>query len=267
MGLTPAQKEYAEQLLEGIIRKKIESHNPEAKNMPFHNLLFNKERMTTYSFVHSICTSLGMSFFEEIAATFAIETNRFKEVKKRIKLKNKISKGAQAVIQEIIDELSVKQNTVTSNKFDELKRIKEVCQQGKITKTKPSRIDLYLEDKNNKIYLIDLKTAKPNKDGFTEIKRRLLTWAAIILYDTPNANICSLIAIPYNPYEGKKYESWTMGKLFDSNEELKVGAEFWDFVGPKGTYDDLLGCFERVGKKMRREINTHLKKLAESKQS
>ena len=259
MGLTPDQKKNVEQKLEGILKKKIESHHPETENMPFHDLLLGKKRMTAYSFVHSICTSLGTSFFEQMAASFASQTERFKEVKERESLENKISKKAQAVIQDIMSELSIKKGAVKPNKIDELKRIKKVCQEGAtITATDAPKVDLYLRDKNNKIYLIDLKSPKPNKGEFAGMKRQLLTWAAIILHDTPNADICSLIAMPYNPYEGEEYERWTMGKLFDPTEELKVGEAFWNFVGPEGTYDDLLGCFKRVGDKMRHELNTHL---------
>jgi hypothetical protein len=52
-----------------------------------------------------------------------------------------------------------------------------------------------------------------------------------------------------------------MRGLIDLNNELKVAEEFWDFIGGKGTYDDLLGCFERVGIELRGEIDAYFEKF------
>jgi len=41
------------------------------------------------------------------------------------------------------------------------------------------------------------------------------------------------------------------------DQELKVGYEFWDFLGGRGTYQDLLDCFERVGIELRNEIDEY----------
>ena len=49
--------------------------------------------------------------------------------------------------------------------------------------------------------LFDIKTAKPNAGGFKEFKRTLLEWVAATLAINPDANVQSIIAIPYNPYE------------------------------------------------------------------
>jgi len=45
--------------------------------------------------------------------------------------------------------------------------------------------------------------------------------------------------------------------MLDLNKELKVGDEFGDFLGGKGTYQDLLDCFERVGIELRNEIDAY----------
>lgn len=51
--------------------------------------------------------------------------------------------------------------------------------------------------------------------------------------------------------------------MLDLNRELKVASEFWDFLGGDGAYDDLLGCFERVGIEMREEIEEYFSKFNE----
>ncbi len=109
--------------------------------------------------------------------------------------------------------------------------------------------------------MFDLKTAKPNISGFKDFKRTLLEWAAIFLTNNPEANVNSYIAIPYNPYEPKPYERWTLKGMLDLEKELKVAERFWDFLGGEGAYEDLLGCFERVGIGMKEEIDYYFQKF------
>jgi len=110
------------------------------------------------------------------------------------------------------------------------------------------------------IYLFDLKTVKPNVGGFKEFKRTLLEWIAATLADNPAANVQSIIAIPYNPYEPQPYNRWTMRGMLDLDHELKVADEFWDFLGGTGAYQDLLDIFEKIGIELRSEIDNYFAK-------
>jgi len=148
----------------------------------------------------------------------------------------------------------------TPNKTKEIEIIREVCQKGKMRKVKLTKIDVYLKSKNNELFLLDLKTAKPNKGEFEGFKRTLLEWVASILADDPNAKINTLIAIPYNPYEPKPYSRWTMAGMLDLERELKVAAEFWNFLAGKECYENLLKCFEKVGIELREEIEEYFNK-------
>ncbi len=89
----------------------------------------------------------------------------------------------------------------------------------------------------------------------------MLEWAATILAAKPEAKVNTIIAIPYNPYEPKPYNRWTMRGMLDLDKELKVAYEFWDFVGGKGAYADLLDCFERAGIELRPEIDQYFAKF------
>ena len=80
---------------------------------------------------------------------------------------------------------------------------------------------------------------------------------ATILAVNPDANVQSFIAIPYNPYEPKPYSRWTMRGMLDLEHELRVADEFWDFLGGKGVYTDLLNIFEKVGIELRPEIDDY----------
>lgn len=110
-------------------------------------------------------------------------------------------------------------------------------------------------------YLFDLKTAKPNISNFKDFKRTLLEWAGIIYTANPKSKVNTIIAIPYNPYEPKPYERWTIKGMLDDKHELMVGKEFWDFLGGVGAYEDLLDCFESAGIKLRPIIDKHFSKF------
>lgn len=48
-----------------------------------------------------------------------------------------------------------------------------------------------------------------------------------------------------------------MRGMLDLDNELKVAAEFWDFFGGQGAYNDLLDIFERIGLELRPEIDDY----------
>ena len=64
--------------------------------------------------------------------------------------------------------------------------------------------------------------------------------------------------------EPKPYARWTIRGMLDLEQELKVGEEFWNFLGGEGTYLPLLDIFERVGIELRNEIDDYFKKFMKS---
>ena len=254
--LSKEQIEEIKNVIKTSLRKKFQNYNPETKSMPFHYRLLGKDRMALFSFIHSLNTTFGTSIFEPVAETLA--RINFAEAKKQYILGTNISEKAQLEIQYIINELSTGKDP---DKPREIKRIRKVATVGRMNKLKTVKVDLYLKDRNGNIHLFDLKTAKPNISNFKDFKRTLLEWIAIYLADNPKTKVHSYIAIPYNPYEPKPYERWTLKGMLDLKNELKVAEEFWDFLGGKGAYKELLKCFERVGIEMRPEIDKYFEKF------
>ncbi len=257
MALTKEQIQSVENTIRNSLRRRFKTYDPEPAVMPFHTRLLGKDRLALYAFIHSLNTNFGTTIFEPVAVSLA--SSRFKVAKLQMKSGTKISEQAQYEIQKIMDEL-----TAANKKPDkprEIEIIRKVCREGEMRTVKPTRVDVYLESYGNEIFLIDIKTAKPNKGGFKEFKRTLLEWTATFLSEKPDAKINTLIAIPYNPYEPKPYSRWTMAGMLDLENELKVAEEFWDFLGGEGAYNDLLGCFERVGIKMRNEIDEYFERF------
>ncbi|MDP8239379.1 MAG: TdeIII family type II restriction endonuclease [Candidatus Hatepunaea meridiana] len=258
--LTKEQKNTVQRTIKTALRSRFTKYNPEPAVMPFHTRLLGNDRLALYSFIHSLNTSFGTSIFEPVAISLA--RNRYKIALRSVKAGNLISEAAQYVIQEIMDELTAANRK--PDKLREIERIRSVCCQGEMRTVKPTVVDVYLETYDGELFLFDIKTAKPNKGGFKEFKRTMLEWAAIKLAENPDANINTLIAIPYNPYEPKPYSRWTMAGMLDLDNELKVAAEFWDFLGGEGAYEDLLLCFELVGIELRKEIDDYFARFNNS---
>jgi type II restriction enzyme len=253
MTLTIEQKNYIQQVITTSLRNKFQNYNPEPAAMPFHYRLLGKDRIALYSFIHSLSTNFGTSIFEPVAKSLALLNFANAELQQTAGIK--ISTEAQQIIQNIMDGLSTAD--ISPNKINEIQAIKAVCQRGEMKNVKPTKVDLKLTAHDGMIYLIDIKTAKPNAGGFKEFKRTLLEWVAATLATNPNTNVQTLIAIPYNPYEPKPYNRWTMRGMLDLENELKVAEEFWDFLGGQGAYTDLLDCFERAGIELRPEIDAY----------
>ncbi len=256
MTLSQQERDYIKQVIKKCLKDKFQNYKPESSNMPFHFRLLGKDRMALYSFIHSLNTSFGTSIFEPVAV--ALAKNGFKKAQSQYVLGTSISQSAQNVIQQIMNNLTIGNSP---DKKSEIEAIRQVCQQGTMNKLKTVKVDLFLESKNGEIFLFDLKTAKPNVSNFKDFKRTLLEWVAIALASNPNTNVNSLLAIPYNPYEPKPYERWTLKGMLDLPNELKVAEEFWDFLGGQGTYGELLNCFEKAGIELRPEIDQYFSRF------
>ena len=240
------------------MRDKFRSYKRETDNMPFHYRLLGKDRMALFSFIHSVNTTFGTSIYEPVA--IALARDRFKVVATQGKPFNKISIEAQRQIQTIINELVVARDR-DPNKPLETQEIRKVCQTGDLETVKLTQVDVWLENYEDELFLIDLKTAKPNKSDFQKFKRTLLEWTAAELARDPEADVNTMIGIPYNPYEPRPYKRWTQQGMLDPNHEILIAKELWDFIGGEGTYTDLLDAFEMAGIELRPEIDSYFEKF------
>jgi len=258
MPLSSQQETDISELLKQKICQKLQDYTPETSSMPFHIRLLGRDRMALFSFIHSINTTLGTSVFEQIAAIIA--RPHFQQVVHQYRdFNNTISRAAQQVIQEIMDELVAARTT--PNKAEEIQKIMQVSQATQLVTVRRPRIDLFLKSAGGTEYYFDLKTAKPNIGDFRGYKRSLLEWVAIRGALDNNVNIKTLLAIPYNPYEPQPYERWTLQGLFDLGNEIMVAEEFWNFLGKENTYEQLLNVFETVGLELRPKIDARFQKF------
>ena len=239
--------------IKDCMRAKFQSYSPETRYMPFHHRLLGQDRMALYSFIQSLNTTFGISIYEPVAIALARE--KFKVAEAQVNPFNKISTEAHQRIQTIISGLGTADRD--PNKSLETQEIRTVCRTGDLRTVKLTKVDVWLENYEGELFVIDLKTVKPNKSDFQKFKRTLLEWTAAELARDPEVTANTMIGIPYNPYEPERYERWTLKGMLDLNHDVLIAEELWDFIGGEGTYADLLDAFEQAGIELRPEIDSY----------
>ena len=258
MALTTRQSKQIKEYLVEKIRQKLANYDPETNSMPFHFRLLGKDRMALFSFIQSVNTILGTSIFEQVGKMIA-EPRAKRAIGQYKEFEGYISSEAVLKIDHIMRDL--RSASRKPNKEQETKEVLAVTHKGEMGKKLKKRVDLFVEMKNGIEYYFEIKSAKPNINEFTGIKKQMLDWIAMRGSEKPKAKVKTIVAIPYNPYEPKPYERWTLQGLFDLKEEVLVGVEFWDLLGGKNTYEDLLKVFEEAGLELYDEIDEKMKKL------
>lgn len=256
MSLSLTQTQQIKQLLHKKIEDKLKRYARETTSMPFLvRLVQDSEKVAAYSFIHSLATSLGMSIYEDVSKIIAEATAE--ECFTKYDLGGVISKEQKSVIDNIIRELRN-----GARKVNNAIEIKEVlgasAKDGKAQK-EGKIVDFYM--KRNRIeYYFEIKTVKPNIDVFTKAKTKMLEWVARC-----RKSVKVFLAFPYNPYHPKPYERFTEQGLLERGQEFLVGKEYWNFLGGKNTFEQLLNLFDAVGKEFKTKIQEKIKQIAETK--
>jgi len=254
MTLNGKQIDAIKNLLKEKINNKLEHYARETSSMPFlAKIMQDAEKVASYSFIHSLATTLGMSIYEKISEIVA--STRYDTIKTSYDVEGEISNEENSAISQILQE--IKNGTRKSNKEQEIKEILQ-CKSKGGRKIK-IRADLFLK-KGNDEYYIEIKTAKPNIDVFAKSKEKLLQWVAL-----RKKKVNTLLAIPYNPYHPEPYSRFTLQGYLDEDKELYVADKFWELLGGKGTYKEILNIFDEVGKELKDKIQKKIKEVAKEK--
>jgi len=242
------------ELLRDKINYKLSNYARETSSMPFlAKIMQDSEKVAAYSFIHSIATTLGMSAYEQIAQIIA--SPNYDIVETGYDVEGIISNEENIVISQIMQEIKNKMRV--ANKENEIQEIVN-CKPNK-GRTIKIRADLFLK-KGDEEYYIEIKTAKPNIDVFSKSKQKLLEWVAL-----RKKPIKTILAIPYNPYHPEPYNRFTIQGVLDEEKELYVAEKFWDLLGGKGTYKELLMIFDEIGREFKDQIQSKIKEVAREK--
>ena len=184
--------------------------------------------------------------FEYIAKIVAESNERWTEIKSNHKFRAYASPNIQSKVDTFIEN-------ILNKKIRPYPYIAFPKPDSKDTKN--IVVDLSFKDrKTGRIYFIEIKSPKPNKDQTRQTKEKFLFLLATYL----NSKV--YYALPYNPY-GKRKENyrWSFTKMFfDMDKEVLIGKEFWDFLGGKNTYEEILKIFRSVGEKKGKDIARRL---------
>ncbi|MBI5061331.1 MAG: TdeIII family type II restriction endonuclease [Candidatus Aenigmarchaeota archaeon] len=256
MALSSVQKEEIRNLLRRMLKNKLQRYARETTSMPFlTKLIQDEQKVASYSFMHSISTSLGISVYEDVSLIVA--KPQAESVAKKVDMNGTISKEQKSVIASIVTELV--NGTRKTNKGIEIKEVlKASSRNGK--QQEHGKIADFFMKRNGKEYYIEIKTVKPNIDVFEESKTKLLEWIA-----RKQKPIVTILAFPYNPYYPDPYNRFTHRGVLEVGKEFLVGEEYWDFLGGKGTFKDIMDVFDEVGKELHKEILAKIDEVAKTK--
>lgn len=258
MALSNSQKEKISALLERKIEDKLRRYARETSSMPFlTRLIQDSEKVAAYSFIHSIATTLGMSIYEDVSKIIAEESAD--ECFTKYDVGGVISREQKSVIDDIVRALRNGDGKVNHTK-EVVLVLSASAKDGKAQKE--GRIADFYMKRNGKEHYFEIKTVKPNIDVFTKSKTKLLEWVA-----RRRSPIKVFLAFPYNPYHPQPYERFTEQGVLERGKEFLIGKEYWDFLGGKNTFEQLLELFDSVGKKFREKIQKKIQEVAAEKMS
>ncbi len=256
MPLSKIQKDEIRNLLSRKIESKLRSYGRETTSMPFlARLIQDNEKIAAYSFIHSIATTLGMSIYEDVSVIIASTNSQ--EYFRKYEVGGTISRDQKTKIAEIIAKL--RNGDREANIEKEIEEVLSASyENGKFQKS-GNIADFYMK-RNNEEYYFEIKTVKPNIDVFEKSKTKLLEWVA-----RRRKKINVFLAFPYNPYHPEPYSRFTEVGMMDSPNDFLVGDEYWDFIGGKNTFPELLKVFDEVGKEFKERLEIKFKQIAKEK--
>ena len=256
MALSINQKQKIERLLSNKIEAKLKSYGRETTSMPFlARLIQDNEKIAAYSFIHSMATTLGMSIYEDVSVIIASETSD--ECFRNYGVGGIISKSQKSVIASIVNKLRNKETD--ANIEEETIEVLNACSTDGMYQKSGNIADFYMR-RDDVEYFFEIKTVKPNIDVFEKSKTKLLEWVA-----RRRNPVKVFLAFPYNPYHPEPYSRFTESGMMDHPNDFLVGDEYWDFIGGKGTFPDLLETFDKVGKKFKEQLDEKFKEIAKSR--
>lgn len=208
---------------------------------PFHESLLPDGVLRVAEFERSFSTKLGTTF-EECARLIAKPVH--KNAERGYRVRGVVTAKAIKRIEAITSQIG--SGGMKWKYPDLVKEVVELSENGRGVE-RVSIADLYIETKSGEEWFFEIKSPKPNKGQCLEATGRLLQVQAITHEKYPKAK--AFYATAYNPYgiEKSTYRHSFVVNYMDLAGEVLIGKEFWDLVGGKGTYEEVLSVYQEVG--------------------
>ena len=196
------------------------------------------------SWMHGLNTTLGQSFFENVAHILSDgEKRKFENLL--------ISQNQQTKIIDIITEL-----TNGTRKPDSLLETREIYSESQILDKRASDFsaDVFFEDESQ-LVAIELKTVKPNKGIFKEEKLKMLNGKASLKNMYPDKEIKYFLGFPFDPlseeptgYNKTDFMSYSVGfKKYFNPDEILLADELWSYLsGKENTMEEIIRIINSI---------------------
>lgn len=209
---------------------------------PFHESLLPDGVLRVSEFERSFSTKLGTTF-EECARLIAKAFH--KNAERGYRVRGIVTPEAIKRIEEIVNRIG--SGGMKSSYPELVNEVVKLSKNGKGTE-RVSIADLYIEGKSGEEWFFEIKSPKPNKGQCLEATARLLQIQAITHGKYPKTR--AFYAAAYNPYGIQKstYRHSFVVNYMDLKNQVLLGEEFWELVGGKGTYVEILKIYQEVGR-------------------
>ncbi len=262
MGLSEKQKNEIKNLILHAMNVKLETYvERDDMNKPFYSALFSKKSVYIASILQSTYTSFG-SQWENIAEIIGRGNPKIKTFEKHFKLNGTIISKEQETISDILFELD--RGGKKPNYEKTKKRLYAAYEKGDKEKHINQIVDFFIELENGHEIYFENKSVKPNKNEMKAAKSDLLEILAM-RQKVKNIDLIDVaVSMPYNPYFDKSFDRWTTIKFFEPGKDILIGDEFWNKIGGKNTYTDLLDIFSDVGGQISENLDEFIGTLEEN---
>ncbi len=246
--MDPVIRKKIYQLIKNKLLIKFEKYDPESRSKPFYEALFSREIILLTSLMHSIYTTFGMSIYEQMAEILSFGAGYHFE--RGYKLLGNINDKTNLLINSFCN----KDINSCLSKDQEIEMIRESSTIGEPKEFPDSTVDVFLQDTNGVEYYIDITTVKPNKKETRALRKKMLDWAALRFSQNPQANLKTLIGIPFNPYHPSPYNRPFVRDNCHS-DEVYIQEKLWKLFAGEDVFDELIQIFKDVGKDIDDEVN------------
>ena len=238
---------------------KISRYKRETKYMPFMDAILGKENTRLYSFGISMATWMGQSSnsgYETIAKILAESAGS--KVYTQYEIPYTLTKETDSKIYDFY--MSIRSRKMVPKSDQLQKEIKKFAQS--VEGIDNDRIvDVFIIDKDNNHYFIDITSPKSNMKEASSLKLKLMRWTAIGLSGYKAKKVYAFVAFPYNPNHPKPYKRFSTD-IFDENNDILIQENFWNKISGFEVYDELIKIINKVGKKNVKAIKSKIEKLS-----
>jgi len=226
----------------------LSERDPTGLIKPFHQLLFPEGLLRAWEFERAFSTTLGSSF--EVTARLLGET-QFEHAQNGLVVEGPVSPAARSAVDDILRD--VKRDGMQTA-YSRLVEQVVTSYVGTAGNTERIRVDLYLRSHSGDEVFFEMKSPKPNKDQCIGTTEKLLLVHAVKRAGPPRVR--TFYAMPFNPYgfDVRDYHHSLATQYLDIGEQTLIGQQFWDFVGGRGAYGEVLEIYGEIGEELKTQI-------------